>query len=489
MLLSRSPHVFSRFVLDMGSHQDYPGLGLILRIFALLPSISKDECIENQRLTLMTMTYSLLGVWPGSSDLGAAIFRSLFVRPKNSGPESLAELSTRKTKVHATINLVLRVLAGDAQNGEVDVHAASRVVGNLLNVSEAATRQAVMQEINHLVAYSVKSGQGKSTIKTAESEFQKLPGQVGDFLIHLTALTHDKGDKRLDMVGILGRVLEDHLIAYSGGSEVRLGSAAIRLVLTTLPLTSAADLAREVMLNSSSAHVRAAVLGILVKVCTGSISQSSKNNDAVLASSLGSDKKARKNILDLLMLFLAEDPVEKVRIACLEAIETLAAFFTHIDKKIRSQDASNYNNSNLSQTSNSEPCILSSLSGKAFALLIIKLGDTSLKVQARAAAILNGGTVSCCKIDHNENSDEQEIEILPSNAVSTSQPAFINAFNGASPQSKSEMANLIFSLNLTSTSADEQKFCPAVHTLLKQLVSQIQIPYLPQSKTPDQQML
>jgi len=471
----------------MGSYQDYPGLGSILRSFALLPSSDKDEGVENQRLTLMTMTYSLLGVWPGSSDIGAALFRSLFVRSKGSGPEPSVEYSVRKINLITTINLVLRVLAGDAQNGEVDVHAASRVVGNLLNVSEAATRQAVMQELNHLVSYSNRCNQKMCTGNHAESEFQRLPGQVGEFLIHLTALTHDKGDKRLDMVGLLGRILEDHLIAYSGGSEVRLGSRAIRLVLTTLPLDCAAELTRDVMLNSSSAHIRSAILGTLLKVCTGSISQGSKNNDAVLALSLRSDGKARRKILDLLMLFLAEDPVEKVRIACLEAIEILAAFFNHTDKETQSRDDSKHNNLHTPLSSISKQCALSILPGKVLALLVIKLGDVSLKVQSRAAAILTCSNDEG-KISHIENSIEHGKETTSSYIVGAPRPALAIAFDGLPPQFKSEIAYLIFSLEYTSTGAFQQKFCPAAQVLLKQLVSQIKIPYLQQFNAFDQRL-
>jgi hypothetical protein len=443
--------------------------------------------MEDRRLTLMTMTYSLLGVWPGSSDLGASIFKIIFVKPNGSGPESSAEYSAKKQKVHATVNLVLRVLAGGAQNGEVDVCAASRVVGNLLNVSEAATRQAVLQEVSHLVARFMQPVQSKGK-GTAGYDSLQLPGQVGDFLMHLTALTHEKGDKRLDMVALLGRVLQDHLLAYSGGTEARLAAPALRMVLATLPMAIAAETAREIMLNSSTAHVRAATLGALVEIATGAVFLGGKNNDAALGSALAAGGKARAAISELLVLFLAEDPVEKVRLACLDAVETLAAFFASIDNASRSREDSNPSGS---ATLSPSPCnaltILSALPGKVLASLVVKVGDVSLKVQARAAAILSECNGDDGNISHEENVAHGK-ENSAANANFASQTALVTALQSAPTRCKSEVAALILSLDRVMTNArigeeGSEKYCPAARVLVKQLASQVELPYMPRLGT------
>ena len=92
----------------------------------------------HDRLTLTTMTYALLGLWPDSKKLGSKLFRQLLKEP---------DADTRARATSTTLNIMLRVLSGGAgKTTPVDVQDAVRLTGNLLNVDGGALRRALSLE-------------------------------------------------------------------------------------------------------------------------------------------------------------------------------------------------------------------------------------------------------------------------------------------------------------------------------------------------------
>lgn len=473
-----STEVYHRLLeeLDLGSHHDYPGLQVVLESFSLIErkpgasvGIAASFSIDDKRLTIMTMTFALLELWPGSMALGTSLFKHLICR---RGDGSAADHAVKKHRIYNVVNIVLRVLAGDARSGAIDVKVATRLVGNLLNTSEGITRHALAQEISHLVAYCTKatapSTKGKGAKITVAvyadtpSSSTRLPGQVGDFLKHLTLLTHERKDRRLDMVGLLAGVLTDHIMAYN--STPKLMNPALHMVLVLPPLEVAIALAREIMEESSNSHVRVAVLGAMVSIVT-------------TMATLDDLFRVQEGFWNLVLKFMNEDPVEKVRLLAVDAIEAagkvLARRTESATPSVTAVTAAATGTAPAAALGgygpSTTPSCLQVLPGNVIIALVIKCGDVSTKVQDRASALLFG-----------TNDDPDDVPLggdLGFSGLTSEAPRFEfrDAFDSFEPKVKLAVAKILLGLDLVATQSPDSFHDGALRRLQK-VARAVQLP-------------
>ena len=448
--------------VDLGTHHDYPGLKTFLLDFALLPPSPVfcepgGERLEpktpERRIVTETLTFALLELWPGSMALGGALFKSIF---KRNGSEKFDDgnHAVRRQNIFAVVNLTFRVLAGHAQGCEVDPKLATRLVGNLLNLGEAATRQSLAQEVSHLVAYY--SSMAKVTASGGCSG-GTLPGQIGPFLKHLSQLTYEKQDRRLDMVALLTKVLRDHLVAHQ--SSLKLAAPAVHMVVELLPFDVAVRVTCETMLESSNSHVRAAVLRALIDVLV--------KDSTVLLGPMG--EKGQADLWELLVTFLGEDPVEKVRLAVLDAVEALSPLVAHLD----SANSGDQGDSSASPSAGISTLV--NCPAEALVALVLKCGDVSLKVQRRAAGMLGQ--------QGEEISGELKESHLKDVSCSVSMEPLLEALELLGPRAREEIAEIVLGMN-HSMERDPELFCEEARLQIKQLARLVGLNYVPQVSKP-----
>ena len=425
--------------LDLGSYEDFPGLRSILSALALLPpqlsSSTGFSPLAGNRLEFMTMTFALLEMWPGSVPLGSSLFKLLFLAKRDNGSSGAQDYALMKKRVCRAVNITIRALSGDAKGAIIEVKYASRLIGNLLNTSESITRLALMQEVSHLVSSCAEFMAGTKGKNHSAAVEHLLPGQVADWLKHLTLLTHERKDKRLDMVGLLSLVLSDHIAAYS--SSPKLAVPALHMVLHVSPLNVAVGIAQDTMASSSNSHVRASTLGVLV--------------ETVLQSPREAALGVQNRLWDLILLFMTEDPVEKVRLGVLEAMETVGRMYVVYSNQDQADGASTVGSADEVPTAE----MLRTLPPNLLIAVATKCGDVSFKVQARASALLMGADCD----------GEDGIT-----------PAIIGALKSASASTKSEVALILIGLDVAAVRSPEN-YENSTKTRLRALGQLVELPY------------
>jgi len=578
--------------LDLGSYHDYPGLLNLLKTFSLiqkpLPSSTlctstltnhntdednfvSTEKIEERRLTLMTMTYALLELWPGSLPLGTSLFKAILSKKhpparRDSVVTSDPMLQSQETQQHAqaqkramvfsVVNLILRVCAGDAKNAPINVSLATRLMGNLVNVSESATQQALRAELNHLVAFYAQplSPAQKRVSGGKRSVVGRLPGQVAAFLTHLAALTYSRQDCRLNVVRMLSGVIQDHILAFDKQQAHKLAIPILQLCFSLSPFEAAVDMASNVMCNSTNSHLRFSTLAALVDVWGAKVHaaasqglhpdkdiNSDEDSDAVATAAVSATSKtAMKALWDLIINFMEQDPVEKVRLYCLDAVETIASHLTALESATAKHMASNAVSTALTEASvqlspsrttidtdnderdsksvdvvsisnklvSSTLSILGILPENVLISLVVRCGDVSPKVQVRAVELLRLGDPASDNVEGSDRdvevvgADNEELE--PRSSAADLRPCLLETLDRKedSERALTEISEILLGLEVAAGNAissskgnlqgkkgrsEAGTFDAAAMKRLTPLFRGVELQYTPSLVTPKQQ--
>lgn len=335
---------------DLGTHLDHAGLNVLLTFTAIAPGLLDHTALAaTWDVPMTTMVFSLLELWPASLPLGSNLFKIMCAQD-------------RSHLVPLAVNIFIRVLAGRAKGAvEVDMRHASRFLGNLLNASETVTRTALTCEVAHLCA-----------IETP------LPGQLHRFLSYITNLTSKKerNDKRLNMMGMLTRILRNHCLAFATTPKAAIPS--ISLILSLMPFPLAATTAKEVVLESSNSHMRVALLSALFGVWEGSVS-AQKTTEPEAPSADTNDA----SFWNLLVMLAEADRVVKVRLGAIQHMQRAGQHLLGLSAQQQGTIPTT-----TAVTEAPQASFLSFLPPPVIVVLCQKCADTSLPVQALALELL-----------------------------------------------------------------------------------------------------